>query len=353
MTRAPRAPFVIDGREVAAGSRATIELPTVNLITHTELYMPVHVAHGLRDGPRLLICAAIHGDELNGIEIIRRVLALPHLRRLRGTLITVPMVNVHGVIQHSRYLPDRRDLNRVFPGSEHGSLAARLAHFFLDRIVKRCTHGVDLHTGAQHRINLPQIRANLDDPETERLARSFGTPVLINAAIRDGSLRQVASDLGIPMLVYEGGEGLRFDEFSIRAGVRGILHVMRALEMLPAASRSSKKPVEPFIARSSSWTRAPESGIMRTLRPLGARVREDEPLALISDPFGENETTVAAHQDGLIIGRTHLPLVNAGDALFHIARFERPSLVAHQVEAFQEVHQVDDPVENALDPPIV
>ncbi len=355
MRNTGRAPFVIDGHEVLPGSRATIELPTVNLITHTELYMPVHVVNGLRDGPRLLVCAAIHGDELNGIEIIRRLLASPRLSRLRGALIAVPMVNVHGVIQHSRYLPDRRDLNRVFPGSESGSLAARLAHFFLDRIVRRCTHGIDLHTGAQHRINLPQIRADLDDPETERLARAFGTPVLINAAIRDGSLRQVASDLGIPMLVYEGGEGLRFDEFSIRAGVRGIIQVMRALDMLPAAAaRSSRAPVEPFVARSSSWTRAPESGIMRTLRALGSRVRENEELALISDPFGEHETPVKAHQGGLIIGRTHLPLVNAGDALFHIARFERPSLVASEVEAFQEVHQVvDDPVDNVMDPPIV
>ncbi|HEY5789960.1 MAG TPA: succinylglutamate desuccinylase/aspartoacylase family protein [Gammaproteobacteria bacterium] len=347
-----RAPFSIGGVEVPPGGRETVELPMGNLITHTELHMPVHVIHGQRDGPRLFVCAAIHGDELNGVEIIRRLLAQPRLERLRGTLIAVPIVNVHGVIQHSRYLPDRRDLNRVFPGSPDGSLAARMANFFLDRIVRHCTHGIDLHTGGQHRSNLPQIRADLDDPETERLARAFGTPVLINAALRDGSLREVAASLGITMLLYEAGEGLRFDELSIRGGVRGILEVMRALDMLPQRKRA-RPPVEPYIARSSSWTRAPESGIMRTRRTLGARVRKDEALALIADPFGEKEVPVLAHQDGIIIGRTNLPLVNAGDALFHIARFTRPGQVASQVEAFQDVHQAEDPVDNALDPPIV
>ena len=323
-----------------------------NLITHTELHMPVHVIHGRRPGPRMFVSAAIHGDELNGIEIIRRLLTTPQVHRLRGTLLAVPMVNIHGVIQHSRYLPDRRDLNRVFPGSPDGSLASRIAHLFVEQIVRHCTHGIDIHTGAIHRSNLPQVRANLDDPRTEALARAFGTPVMINSALRDGSLREVAAELGIAMLLYEGGEGLRFDEFSIRVGVRGVIEVMRALEMLPRSSRSAHPRVEPFVARASSWTRAPESGIMRTLKPLGSRVKSDEPLALIADPFGENQVPVLAHQDGIVIGRTNLPLVNAGDALFHIARFARPSRVASEVEAFQGVHETD-PVEDALDPPIV
>jgi predicted deacylase len=353
MKRTAQLPFRLGDTEVAAGSRQTLELPMGNLITHTELHMPVHVIHGRRPGPRMFVSAAIHGDELNGIEIIRRLLTTPQVRRLRGTLIAVPMVNIHGVIQHSRYLPDRRDLNRSFPGSPEGSLAGRVAHLFVETIVRPCTHGIDLHTGAIHRSNLPQIRADLDDDETARLARAFGTPVIINSALRDGSLREVAAGMGIPMLLYEAGEGLRFDELSIRAGVKGILQVMRMLEMLPHSSRTRKQAVEPFVARSSSWTRAPESGIMRTIKPLGARVEEGEELALIADPFGENELPVLAHQGGIVIGRTNLPLVNAGDALFHIARFARPSRVATQVEAFQETHQESDPVDNALDPPIV
>lgn len=353
MARASQAPFQLGDEMIEAGSRRTVELPMGNLITHTELHMPVHVVHGRRTGPRLFVCAAIHGDELNGIEIIRRLLTTPQIRHLRGTLLAVPMVNIHGVIQHSRYLPDRRDLNRVFPGSPDGSLAGRLAHLFIEKIVRHCTHGIDIHTGAIHRSNLPQIRANLDDPETERLARAFGTPVMIKSALRDGSLREVADGLGIPMLLYEAGEGLRFDEFSIRAGVRGVLQVMRELDMLPRSRRASRKPVEPYVARSSGWTRAPESGIMRTLKQLGSWVKFEEPLALIADPFGEHEVPVLAHQEGIVIGRTNLPLVNAGDALFHIARFEKLSRVASEVEAFQDAHQETDPVENALDPPIV
>jgi hypothetical protein len=348
-----RAAFQLGDVAVEAGTRATLELPMGNLITHTEIHMPVHVVHGRHTGPSLFVCAAIHGDELNGVEIIRRLLALPQLKRLRGTLLAVPMVNVYGVIQHSRYLPDRRDLNRVFPGSPGGSLAARLAYLFIDRVVRHCQYGIDLHTGGQHRCNLPQVRANLDDPKTARLARAFGTPVLINSALRDGSLREVAAEMGITMLLYEGGEGLRFEELSIRAGVRGIVRVLRLLEMLPRAAREHEPVFEPFIARSSSWTRAPESGIMRTLKPLGARVRQDEELALIADPFGENAIPVRAHQDGIIIGRTNLPLVNAGDALFHIARFNRPSHVASQLEEFHSSTAAEDPVDSALDPPIV
>ena len=353
MARSSQPPFTLGDEVIEAGSRRTLELPMGSLITHTELHMPVHVVHGRHPGPRLFVSAAIHGDELNGIEIVRRLLTTPQVRRLRGTLIAVPMVNIHGVIQHSRYLPDRRDLNRVFPGSPGGSLAGRLAHLFIEKIVRHCSYGIDLHTGAIHRSNLPQIRANLDDPETERLARAFGTPVLINSALRDGSLRAVAAELGITMLLYEAGEGLRFDELSIRAGVRGVLQVMRELEMLPYSRRSARQAVEPFVASASSWTRAPESGIMRTLKQLGSRVKEDEALALIADPFGENEVPVLAHQEGIVIGRTNLPLVNAGDALFHIARFSKPSRVATEVEAFQDAHQESDPVDNVFDPPIV
>ena len=230
-----RAPFVISDQRVVSGQRAIVDLELPKLNSHTHLSMPVHVVHGKKDGPCLFVSAAVHGDELNGVEIIRRLLEVKALSRLAGTLVAVPVVNVYGLIHQSRYLPDRRDLNRSFPGSAAGSLAGRVAHLFIDKIVRHCTHGIDLHTGAIHRTNLPQIRANLDDQETERLARAFGVPVLLNATLRDGSLREAASELGIPMLLYEAGEGLRFDEVCIRAGLLGVLNVMRALAMLPAS----------------------------------------------------------------------------------------------------------------------
>lgn len=329
--------LVIGGESIAPGSRVTIELPVPQLYTHTPLTMPVQVVRGRRDGPRLFVSAAVHGDELNGIEIIRRLLSRPGLARLRGTLIAIPIVNVYGVLQHSRYLPDRRDLNRSFPGSERGSLTAKVADRFMTEIVANCTHGVDLHTAANHRDNLPQIRGNLDDPETLALARSFGVPVLINAAVRDGSLREAAAELGIPTLLYEAGEAMRFNELAIRPGVQGILNVMRALGML-APSRRRRSGTEPFVARSSAWVRAPQSGMFRVAKPLGARVERGEPIGTIADPWGNAEIAVTADHSGLVIGRTQLPIVYQGDALFHVARFEDVVEVAQQVEDFQAEH---------------
>ena len=332
------APLSINGITFKPGTRTTIDLPVGRLYTHTPMTMPVHVVTGRKTGPRLFISAAIHGDEINGVEIIRRLLKLPALKRLKGTIIAVPIVNIHGLINHSRYLPDRRDLNRSFPGSEKGSLAARLAYLLMNEIVSQSTHGIDLHTGAIHRENLPQIRANLDDDETNALARAFNVPVIISSDLRDGSLREAAAEYGIPMLLYEAGEALRFDEVSIRAGVKGIINVMRKLEMLPASRSKSKKQIEPVVARSSSWVRTPESGILRAMVPLGSRVKKNTLLGVVGDPFGETECNVLSSFSGIVIGRTNLPLVNEGDALYHIARFEDIQEIEAKVDEFQEEH---------------
>ncbi len=331
-------PLTINGITIKPGTRVSIDLPTGRLYTHTPLTVPVHVVSGKKAGPRLFISAAIHGDEINGVEIIRRFLKLPALKRLHGTIIAIPIVNVHGLINHSRYLPDRRDLNRSFPGSEKGSLAARLANTFMKEIVEKSTHGIDLHTGALHRDNLPQIRANLDDEETDRLARSFNAPVIISSNLRDGSLRECAAEYGIPMLLYEAGEALRFDEVSIRAGVKGIINVMRELEMLPPSRSTRKNHIEPVVARSSYWVRAPDSGILRAMIPLGARVKKNTLLGVVADPFGETEANVKAQYSGIVIGKTNLPLVNEGDALYHIARFEDIEEIEAKVDEFQEEH---------------
>mgnify|MGYP001822240187 CR=1 FL=1 len=333
--------IIINGVAVSPGTRTTVDLPAGRLYTHAPMTIPVHIVSGKYAGPRLFIIAAIHGDEINGVEIIRRLLKLPGLKRLRGTIIAVPIVNVHGLINHSRYLPDRRDLNRSFPGSEKGSLAARLANLFMKEIVAQSTHGIDLHTGAQHRTNLPQIRANIDDAETEKLARAFNVPVIISSNLRDGSLREAAAEHGIPMLLYEAGEALRFDEVSIRAGVNGIVNVMRMLEMLPPSRSKSKKQMEPVVARSSAWVRAQDSGILRAMIPLGGRVKKNTLLGIVADPFGEREIQIIAPFSGIVIGRTNLPLVNEGDALYHIARFEDVKEVEAKVDEFQEEHLPD------------
>lgn len=346
-------PLIINGVSFKPGSRTTIELPVGRLYTNTPMTMPVHVVKGKKNGPCLFISAAIHGDEINGVEIIRRLLKLPTLKRIQGTIIAVPIVNVHGLINHSRYLPDRRDLNRSFPGSEKGSIAARLAYLFMKEIVSQSTHGIDIHTGALHRDNLPQIRANINDEETNYLARAFDAPVIIASNLRDGSLREAASEHGIPMLLYEAGEALRFDEVSIRAGVKGIINVMRALEMLPPSKRKPRKHVEPVVARSSSWIRASDSGILRAMVPLGGRVKKGTLLGVVSDPFGEMESTVLATFSGVVIGRTNLPLVNEGDALYHIAQFEDLHEIEAKVDHFQEEHSHELIPSPTLESPII
>lgn len=343
--------LIIAGKTILPGDNLRIDLPVALLHTQTPLSMPIQIKRGKKNGPRLFVSAAIHGDELNGIEIIRRLHQHKSIAKLSGTLITIPTVNVYGVIHHSRYLPDRRDLNRSFPGSERGSLASRLANLFMTEIVANCTHGIDLHTGAIHRSNLTQLRINLDDPETEKLARSFGVPVLLNSVLRDGSLRQSASENGIPMLLYEAGEALRLDELSIRAGVKGIINVMRTLGMLPKSRYKTKNAIEPLIARSTLWVRACESGIFRTFTGLGSRVKKGEVLGVIASPFGDNEDKVIAPISGLVIGKTSLPLINEGDALFHIARFQDSKEVAENVEVFHEA--LSEPEEPFIEPNII
>lgn len=325
----------IGGHEIKLGESKKIELPTVRLYTDTNMSIPVYVKRGKKPGPTVFICAAVHGDELNGIEIISRLINSKAINALKGTLIAVPMVNGYGVLNQSRYLPDRRDLNRCFPGSPKGSLAGRIAHLFMNEVVKQSDFGIDLHTGAIHRSNLPQIRANLDDPVTFEMAKAFAVPVLLNANLRDGSLRESADELGIPMLLYEAGQALRFDEFSIKVGVKGVLNVFRHLKMLPK-SRSKKVPVEPFVARNSGWMRAPDSGFVIHIRQLGDRVVEGEVLAEIKKPLGEVCAQILSHADGIIIGKQNIPLVQEGEAVYHIAYFSKPKKVEASIEHMQD-----------------
>ncbi|MDX1481046.1 MAG: succinylglutamate desuccinylase/aspartoacylase family protein [Woeseiaceae bacterium] len=329
----------IGGVRVSPGERVNVNLPVADLYTSASLSMPLQVICGRTAGPVLFVSAAIHGDELNGVEIIRQLLKRPALKSIRGTLLAVPIVNVHGFLDQSRYLPDRRDLNRSFPGSAKGSIAARLANLFVREIVKRADYGIDLHTGALNRSNLPQIRGNLTDAKTLELARVFGAPVVIDSNIRDGSLRECASALGIPILLYEAGEALRFDEISIRAGLRGILNVMRHIGMLPKSR--TRKSAAPVIAESTSWVRAPASGIVTSKVALGHRVDRGQRVALISDPLGDEQEAVYAPFDGIVIGRSNLPLAHEGDALIHVAEFSSVPKAESRVESFAAAHEAN------------
>lgn len=330
--------LIIGEHSIAKGESKKIKLPTVRLYTDTDMSIPVFIKRGKRPGPTIFISSAIHGDELNGIEIISRLIHSKAINALKGTLIAVPMVNGFGVLNQSRYLPDRRDLNRSFPGSAKGSLASRIAHLFMQEIVAKCDYGIDLHTGAIHRSNLPQIRANLDDPLTLTMAQAFGAPVIMNSNLRDGSLRQCADELGIPVLLYEAGQALRFDELSIKVGLKGILNVLRHLKMLPK-HRSKKTPFKPFVANDSKWVRAPDSGFVIHKKELGDRVNKHEKIADIKKPLGDVTGHVLSHADGIIIGKQNIPLVQEGEAVYHIAYFNKPNKVEASIEKMQDTFE--------------
>lgn len=347
-----QAPIEIAGISIKPGSQHSIDIPLPSFYTHSSVNMPVHVVHGRKPGPALLVCAAIHGDEITGVEIVRRLLAHKFINRIRGTLIAIPVVNVYGFVSKSRYLPDRRDLNRAFPGSESGSMASRLAHVLMNEIVPHCTHVIDLHSGAVNRENLPQIRAMLSgEKETELLARAFGVPVILNMNLVEGSFRAAAHERGIPVLVYEAGEALRFDEVAIRAGVKGVLNIMAALDM--RLKKKPRKRPKSMIANTSQWVRAPQSGILRALAATGTKVESGDRLAIINDPLGENQCDVMSPIDGIIIGKTNLPLVFAGEAVFNIAAYEEIDQVSDHIEAYHEELSPDGEPHDDDEPPVV
>jgi predicted deacylase len=335
-----RPDFILGEQNIPPGTRKTVNLPISVLSDHTAVTLSVHVIHGRRPGPTMFVSAAIHGDEVVGVEIVRRLLKTKDLKTMRGTLLAIPIVNSFGFMNHSRYLPDRRDLNRSFPGTPTGSLAARLAHIFMQEIVTKSDLGIDLHSAAIHRTNLPQIRVNSADSKLMELAEIFGAPLTLTSSLRPGSLREAAQKHDVDVLLYEAGEGLRFDEFAARSGVSGILRVMRHLEMLPTKTSKARKTMT-IHSKSSSWLRAPAGGLLRTHKDIGETVLKGDLLGVISDPFGEVETEIIAEFDGLMIGRTHLPIVNEGDGLFHVARISSNIDAEAKIDALTTVLEED------------
>lgn len=322
-------PFLIQDQEIPPGGREHVQIPVARLPTGEWTYLQVHVLHGTQPGPCLWLSGAIHGDEVDGVEIIRRVLDEISPRTLTGTVLAVPVVNVFGFGAESRYLPDRRDLNRSFPGASRGSMASRLAKLFMEEVVARCGYGIDFHCGSHGRDNYPHLRGNLVDEETRRIAHAFGAPVLIGGDGPDGSLRRAAVKAGARVLVFEGGEANRFTPSAIRAGVQGSLRVMAALGMVE--SRESETPKDNAgkehtggrapsrEAKKTGWVRAGRSGVFRGRVALGEEVRKGQTLGVISDTLGQAPRRVVARFPGIVIGRRINPLVHQGEALVHIA----------------------------------
>ncbi|WP_324751933.1 succinylglutamate desuccinylase/aspartoacylase family protein [Roseovarius sp. Pro17] len=334
-------PFSIAGHDIAPGTRRTVDIPVSTLSDHTPVNLSVHVVHGRKPGPVMFVSAAIHGDEVIGVEIVRRLLRAGPLRSLAGTLLAVPIVNSYGFLNNARYLPDRRDLNRCFPGGSAGSMASRLADIFMREVVLRAEIGIDLHSAAIHRCNLPQIRLTPGNDRLAEMGRAFGAPVMLNSKLREGSLRMAAEEAGVDVLLYEGGEGLRFDELAARSGMAGILRVMQTLGMV-AQKGVPKARTATVMCSASRWFRAPAGGLFRSYRAIGDAVEASTVLGAVTDPFGELEVEVICDEAGIVIGRSNMPVVYEGEALFHIASTTRGEFAADGVTAQMDAEPLFD-----------
>jgi hypothetical protein len=312
--------FTICGVHVYPGETREVDLQVSELYTTRPVTIPVRVVRGWADGPRLFVTAAVHGDEINGTEIIRELVYDVNLSTLRGALVCVPVVNLYGFLNRSRYLPDRRDLNRSFPGRPRGTLATRLAHKVFTEIVRRCQYGIDLHTASAHKINLPHVRADLRSGKARKLALAFGTEIVIDSRAGRGSLRAAAHARGIPVIAYEGGEPLRFDRPVVERGLEGILNVMSALGMI---DRPRSKPRFQILARRRTWVRADRGGILDLQARPGDLVRQGEEIGVKTNPFGRERHALAAPFAGLVVGATTLPSVSPGDAVVQIVKLSR------------------------------
>ena len=323
---------------IQPGTQKVVLFPMPSINMQVKMEIPVHVFHGKQAGPKIFILSGIHDDELNGIEIIRRIHDYIDVANLSGTIITMPVVNVHGVMMQLRYFTDRRDLNRSFPGKKKGTLAARLAYGLMQHIVRHCDYGMDLHTGAVGHMNMPQLRVDFTVPGSKKFALNFGAPVVLNSKQRDGSLREAASRLGIPVIVYEGGEALRFNELCIRAGVRGILHTLKHLKMLDIALKTTRASNKSVVTNTSRWLRAPASGLVEPVREVITKhVKKGELLAYIHDPFLINPSVkVLAPFEGIVIGQALRAMATEGDALYHIASFKKISGINAYIDELRE-----------------
>ncbi|MEP2235171.1 MAG: succinylglutamate desuccinylase/aspartoacylase family protein [Alteripontixanthobacter sp.] len=334
--------FEIGGIGIPPGEAQRISIPVSSLATGVPAMLALHIIHGAKPGPAIFVSAAIHGDEIVGTAIVQKLIQRLDPASLSGTIIFAPAANIFGFLQHSRYLPDRRDLNRSFPGSKNGSLAAQLAYSFLNEVIARCTLGIDIHTAAVHRYNLPQIRIAAGSPYLVELAMAFGAPVIVESPLREGSMRALAKGMGVEMLLMETGEALRFDRLSIDIGCQGVLRVMAHIGMTDMDDGLTTVGI-PARANSSRWVRSPRGGVTNRIRKSGDTVRKGAVLATVGGLFGEEPLEMTSPIDGIIIGHATLPVVNQGDALFHIAQVANLDHAGERIGSITEAILASEP----------
>jgi predicted deacylase len=313
-------PFSIAGTKIAPGEFKETSLKVSEFYTATDVQVPVFIKRGTTDGPRLFVSAAVHGDEINGVQIVRDLVHELRDRDLAGMLVGIPVVNRFGFINHDRYMPDRRDLNRSFPGDPTGSVARRYAYGLFTKILSRCTHGIDLHTAGYSRTNLPQVRGDMNHETVRTMARAFGTNVVLHNPGRKTTLRRACTDAGVPTLIYEAGETFRFQRDVVTAGKRGIINVMSKLGMIDVPIH---RPDYQVIVKKSLWVRTQHGGLLDVYVNPGDLVYEGDEIGAITNPFGREVGVVRSPATGLVIGRTLLPLANPGNPICHIAKLDK------------------------------
>ena len=312
--------LAIAGRAIPRGRAVQVFLKVGEHYTATPVNVPITVVRGARRGPTVFLTAAIHGDELNGVEVVRRVMTTTAPESLRGTLICAPVVNRPGFLAHTRYLPGHQDLNRCFPGDPEGNAALRLAHVLFREIVARSDRGIDLHTASHGRTNLPHVRADMADPAVRRMARAFGGEIIVDTPGMNHTLRAAATRAGVPTIIFEAGETFRFQRSMVARGVRGVQNVLAALRMIPGPRR---RPRFQVVIKGSDWVRAPRGGIVDVQVRPGEIVYPGDTIAAITNPFGREVSSVRSPGTGLVLGINTVPMAQPGDAICHLARLSR------------------------------
>lgn len=305
----------INGTAIQPGSSAQINLNLYQLPTKTVIEIPVYVFRSAQPGPTLLLLAGMHGDEINGVEIVRRLIARKDVRKpLCGSIVAIPVINIISFLYGSRELPDGRDLNRCFPGSKTGSLGSRIAYDVMKEIISQIDFGIDFHTGGAKINNTPQLRCVFSQEQNLEIATQFQPPFILNAPFREQTLRKEAAKKGKSILVFEGGESSRFDYVSINEGINGCLRLMHSLKMVEVDIPFNKT----MKLGGATWIRAKASGLFHTSKANGTPVEKGEQIGIICDPYGEQEEKLISSHTGFIIGINNQPVVNEGDALMHI-----------------------------------
>lgn len=312
----PNKDLIINNETIEPGQTADIRLSIGRLPSGTRISINLKVFRSINPGPTMLVLGGLHGDEINGVEIVRRGISSGLFSSIKaGSILAVPLLNVHGFINFSREVPDGKDVNRSFPGNMRGSLASRVARTLTKKILPVVDFGIDFHTGGGARYNYPQVRYSKGDLTSKELAQVFSAPFVIQKGVIKGSLRKIAKDMGIPMIVYEGGESLRFDGLSIDHGLDGLKRVLVSCNMLDDDLVPNQNSQE---IEKTTWIRANQSGMFLWFKSSGQEVQKGEPLGELGDPFGQHTYVVRSSRDGYIIGHNNASVVHQGDALFHI-----------------------------------